>query len=242
MNPLLRIVFALRRLQLPWLLLGTLILASAFAVAMLAARVLYSGRGWHLYLVWNLILAWLPLLFAVAFHIADEPLPQLRALRFACGCGWLLFLPNAPYLVTDFVHLAAQPPVPLWFDILLLMTFAWTGVMLGFVSLRLMQARVASRWGERAGQGFVVVALALASFGIYLGRFQRFNSWSVLNRPLEVFGDMAHRIFVPWEHPRTWGFTACCFGFLLLAYGSWSGALCQSLWAKWETRTNEPKP
>ncbi|MFM8470791.1 MAG: DUF1361 domain-containing protein [Limisphaerales bacterium] len=211
------------RLRLPWLLLATLFLASCVGVAMLAARVLYSGRGWHLYLVWNLMLAWMPLGFAVMFRLLDGQLPRLRALRFACACGWLLFLPNAPYIVTDFVHLTPQPPVPLWFDILLLMTFAWTGVMLGFVSLRLMQQCVESRWGARVGWGFAAAALALASFGIYLGRFQRFNSWSVLNRPLEVFGDLVHRVFVPWEHPRTWGFTACCFAFLSLAYLHWAG-------------------
>ena len=145
------------------------------------------------------------------------------ALILTAAAVWLLFLPNAPYIITDFVHLAPQPPVPLWFDILLLMTFAWTGVMLGFVSLRLMQERVELSWGARTGWGFACVALALASFGIYLGRFQRFNSWSVLNRPLEVFGDLAHRVFVPWEHPRTWSFTACCFAFLMLAYLQWAG-------------------
>lgn len=229
MNPLLQLTLLLRRrLRLPWLLLLTVALASCVAVAMLAARVLYSGRGWHLYLVWNLMLAWMPMGFALMFCLADEQLPRLRALRFSCACGWLLFLPNAPYMVTDFVHLAPQPPVPLWFDILLLMTFAWTGVMLGFVSLRLMQERVESRWGARAGWGFATAALALASFGIYLGRFQRFNSWSVLNRPLDVLADMAHRVFVPWEHPRTWGFTACCFAFLLLAYVSWRGGQLKS--------------
>ena len=238
MNTSTRILSQLRHVRLPWLLLFTLVSASCLAVAMLGARVLYSGRGWHMYLLWNLILAWMPLLLAVAFHLCDGALTQLRSLRFACGCGWLLFLPNAPYIVTDFVHLVAQPPVPLWFDILLLMTFAWTGVMLGFASLRLMQQRVESRWGGRVGWGFAAVTLALASFGIYLGRFQRFNSWSVLNRPLDVLADMAHRVFVPWEHPRAWGFTACCFVFLLLAYASWANGQWKSAWEAEEAKAN----
>ncbi len=212
-----------RKSMLPWSRIAILGLASGMAIAMLAARVLYSGRGHHLYLVWNLILAWMPLAFALLFCLADQWTVRLRLARFACACGWLLFLPNAPYIITDFVHLVPRPAVPLWYDILLLMMFAWTGVMLAFVSLRMMQDRVVSRWGCRAGWGFAVAALGLASFGIYIGRFQRFNSWSVLNRPLEVFGDIANRFLVPWEHPRTWGFTACFFIFLLLAYAMWTG-------------------
>ncbi len=208
---------------LPWAGIAVLALSSALGVAMLVARVLYGGRG-HGYLVWNLFLAWLPLGFACATCLAAQFSHFQRRLVFLLGCGWLLFLPNAPYIVTDLVHLRLRPPVPLWYDVLLLMVFAWTGVLLGFTSLQMMQRLVTERWGVWRGWLFALAALLLASFGIYLGRFQRWNSWDAMFQPLDVAADIAHRIFVPWEHPRTWGFTVCFFAFLKLAYA------CFAVW------------
>jgi uncharacterized membrane protein len=89
---------------------------------------------------------------------------------------WLLFLPNSPYLVTDLVHLKPRPSVPLWFDILLVQSFVLTGLLLGFLSVYLMHRLVTHAYGWKIGWLFTLLILALTGFGIYLGRFERWNS------------------------------------------------------------------
>ena len=96
---------------------------------------------------------------------------------------WLLFLPNAPYIVTDFVHLSAGSHAPLWFDGVELSAFAWTGMLLGFVSLYLIHAVIRHRFGAIAGWGACFACSHSSSVGVYLGRVKRWNSWDVLTQP-----------------------------------------------------------
>jgi uncharacterized membrane protein len=195
-----------------------LLLASAAATMMVGVRWLYAGRSWHAYLVWNLMLAWLPLACAAGtMWLAHARLPQRWPVVLGAA-GWMLCFPHAPYLVTDLVHLHPLPPVPQWYDALMMLTFAGIGLVLGIISLRLMQSLVEGHWGCARSWGFVLAALALGSFGIYLGRFHRWNSWDIVRHPMELFGSILDRILAPWNHPRMMGFCVCCFVFLLLAY------------------------
>jgi uncharacterized membrane protein len=199
-------------------ILVALLFASVVGAFMLVLRWWIAGEFRHLYLVWNLFLAWVPLGFAVATCLIREMrLPW----RWPLGWGalaWLVFFPNAPYIITDLVHLRSLPPVPLWFDLLLLALFALTGLMLGFVSLHLMQRLVMTHHGWLSGWGFACGAIALGSFGIYLGRFQRWNSWHAVSQPFSLGTDILDRLFNPFEHPRTWGFSLLCFAFLFCGY------------------------
>jgi uncharacterized membrane protein len=102
-------------------------LASSTAVALVVTRFVATQQFAYFNLVWNLFLAWLPLAFA--FLAGRDSNSRLRL--FLCAGLWLLFLPNSPYLVTDLVHLRPRPPVPLWFDILLVQSFVLTGLLLG---------------------------------------------------------------------------------------------------------------
>ena len=87
--------------------------------------------------------------------------------------------------VTDFIHLE-QGPAPLWYDALMLSAFAWTGLLLGFASLYLVQLILRRTFGAAVGWLGVFGALALGSVGVYIGRFVRLNSWDVLLHPLDV--------------------------------------------------------
>lgn len=185
------------------------------AVWLLALRCLLGWQIAHLYLLWNLFLAWVPLGFALLARRCGHS----RWRAALCGLGWLLFFPNAPYLMTDLVHLRPRPPVPLWADILLLQLFIWLGLLLGFVSLVEMQRLVKRLLGGRPSWWFVPLTLALAGFGVYLGRFGRWNSWDVLTSPLQLGRQIAARLAEPTAHPRTFGFTLLCFAVLLTAYG-----------------------
>jgi len=103
---------------------------------------------------------------------------------------WLLFLPNAPYIVTDFVHLSPGGIPPLWFDGVLVSAFAWTGMLLGFVSLYLVHAVARHRFGDAVGWIGVVGVLALVSAGVFLGRVKRWNSWDVLTQPRSLLAQL----------------------------------------------------
>jgi uncharacterized membrane protein len=177
-----------------------LLAASALCVATVEVRGHQTGDPHYRFLIWNLFLAWVPLAFALAAHTVARRGggPAVVAL----GVLWLLFFPNAPYLLTDFVHLSETTTAPLWYDALMLASFAWTGLILGFASLYLMQMI----WQRAAGPAVawlgVLAALALASFGVYLGRFLGFNSWDALVRPRGIAHVIRTELENPFQHPR----------------------------------------
>jgi len=192
----------------------SLALASGVGVALVLARLAMSHQLAYFNLVWNLFLAWLPLGFAVLAGGFRPP----RGRFLLCAFLWLLFLPNSPYLVTDLVHLKPRPPVPLWFDILLVQSFVLTGLLLGFLSLHLMHRRVSHSFGWRSGWLFTLVVLGLTAFGIYLGRFERWNSWDLFTSPLALSNDIFNMLIHPRANKTAFVFTTLCASFLGLAY------------------------
>lgn len=190
--------------------------ASLLGLILLGLRTYLAYRGTYLFYVWNLFLAWLPLIFAVQAAHASRAERPVRAI--VAGLLWLLFLPNAPYLITDIVHWSPRLPIPLWFDLLLCVHFAWLGLALGFTSLQLLEAEVIRRRGVVWGRCFALVCLSLTSFGIYLGRFRRWNSWDIVRAPGSLFGDISVRVLDPFNHRGTWAFTIVCGLFLFSAY------------------------
>ena len=187
-----------------------LLAGSVFSVALAVVRNRHTGDLDFWFLIWNLALAWIPFLFALAAYASARRASSTLLL----GLGWLLFFPNAPYIVTDFIHLSRGGPVPFWYDAVTIGAFAATGVALGFASLYLMQCLVRARVGALASWLAVLVACALGSVGIYLGRFVRANSWDVLTRP-EWFARLAHaRLLDPLGNPRLIAVT-CVFTLLL---------------------------
>lgn len=178
---------------------ATLGALSAFGLALLVGRFSWVGTNEYDNLAWNLVLAWLP--FVIALGVYDlyrrgvSPLPLVPAALL-----WLLFLPNAPYLVTDFKYLWEYRDVPLWYDTVMLATFAGVGLLLGFLSLYLMHAVARRAFGATVAWTSVTIVLALAGFGVYLGRFARFNSWDIVTDPSRLAGDLWQGAFNPLAH------------------------------------------
>ncbi len=189
-----------------WLWLA-LVLASLAGLGMVAGRVFYTGKFTFTFLLWNLFLAWLPFLFAWVVYWRPKTAVFLAPL-------WLLFLPNAPYIVTDLIHLRWHSGVPVWYDALMIFTFALTGLLLGLVSLYLMQSLVARRLGEWISWLFVLFVLGLSAYGVYIGRFLRWNSWDVFTQPHTLLYEMFYSLL----HLRTWTVTAVLAGVMVFAY------------------------
>lgn len=160
---------------------------------LVAARAWRAGAPAYFFLCWNLFLAGVPAGASILFAHENRPNGSRgwAAIWFAL---WLLFLPNAPYLVTDFIHLHQRPPVPVWFDIALLTSFAGAGLMLGWGSVAEVHDSLRRTGSAALGWSVAVAALLLSGYGIYLGRFMRWNSWDVLSHPgalLDVVSDHA---------------------------------------------------
>jgi uncharacterized membrane protein len=198
------------------LTIPALLAASAFCVLLVLYRRHHTGDPFYGFLVWNLVLAWVP--FALALAAYSNARRGGGTAVVVLGVLWLLFFPNAPYLLTDFIHLHESLTTPLWYDALMLAAFAWTGLALGFASLYVMQ----TIWQRAAGAVVswlgVVGALALASFGVYLGRFLRFNSWDALVRPGQIADVVRNDLENPFQHPRLFAALVVLTGALTVAY------------------------
>jgi uncharacterized membrane protein len=216
-------------------LFAALVLASGTACGMLILRAVWGGGTGYSGLVWNLFLAWLPYFFALRMASCD---PQSRAQWIGAAslaALWLIFFPNAPYLITDLIHLHPEhathdrpirllagvslgQQIPIWFDALLVFAFAWTGVLLAFASLDLVRRKIARLAGERWGWAVASAAIVLCSFGVALGRFDRFNSWDVVTQPHVVLPAIVARMANPLGHLRTTVVTVLLTAFLSLGY------------------------
>lgn len=169
------------------------------------------------FLEWNLFLAVIPAVAAwlLARAAARGAGAALQAFWFAV---WLAFLPNAPYLLTDLIHLNPSPAVPLWFDLALLGSCGGTGLLLGYTSLADVQAVVARRFSARAGWAVAAGSLLLSGFGIYLGRFLRWNSWDAFTRPLQLLADIGRQLSDPGSSAQALTVTLIYGIGLLLGY------------------------
>jgi uncharacterized membrane protein len=191
------------------LALGGLLIAAS-VISLLLARVhrLVSGTWNYSFLVFNLWLAWIPLVAAVIAYFAYRRRITFFLFMPICTLIWLVFFPNAPYLMTDFQHLAySNSGSPLWFDVILLIWFAWTGMLLGVTSLYLMQEIVTHAFNRSIGWIFAVGVTLLSSVGVYLGRFLRWNSWDILQDPLPIAKDMVGIVRHPITNLPTYVFT-----------------------------------
>ena len=192
------------------------------AAGLAGCAALLVVRGWYAhdlmfrFLVWNLFLALAPAFAAAALVRADRH--DAHVLSLVLGALWLLFLPNAPYLITDLVHLHPRPPVPYWFDIVLFAAFAGAGILSAFSSFHDVQFVVARRFGRAAGWGVLALAALGSGFGIYLGRMQRWNSWDLIVKPADVLESVIDRLFEPWMHPRALAVTLLYGAVVLFGY------------------------
>ena len=191
----------------------TFLVLLAWCGALLALRGWRAHNAVFFFLLWNLFLAAIPF---VAAEIVDRA--RWAVAQWTAFVVWLLFLPNAPYILTDFIHLRPRPPVPLWYDVLLLFSCAGTGLLLGYGSVMLVQRAIARKFGARIGWLIATISLILSAFGIYLGRFVRFNSWEVVTDPMPLFADITHRLMNPLQHPRTFAVTILYGVALMLGY------------------------
>jgi uncharacterized membrane protein len=195
-----------------------ILLSTAFALVLFSLRVIESYTLAYSNLIWNLFLAWVPFLFSLWAVSLYNARAKRRWIIILPGLLWLLFFPNAPYIITDFLHLKERPGIPIWYDILMLAAFTWTGFFLAITSLRTMQLLVKKHVGWLLSWIFAGFVLALAGVGIYLGRFSRWNSWDIFFSPREILLDVAVRVINPLSNLNFYGFTSIITALLVISY------------------------
>jgi len=194
----------------------SLVISVAFSLLLIGSRMIYTGSIHYFFLVWNLVLAAIP--YAIITALSAWRISHGQFAFWPMMTLWLLFLPNAPYITTDFLHLRYDTGGVAWFDALLTLSFAFNGLFLFFLALQPVQAMVAPKSSVLVTWGFVGGVTALTAFGIYIGRFLRLNSWDALLAPVGVLSEIWDRLADPFSHPRTWAMTALYTGFLLVTY------------------------
>jgi uncharacterized membrane protein len=204
-----------RRLLLLW----SLFVASAALALGCFLRVLVHDSLELTNLVLNLFLAWIPFVVALALYDSARR-GASSATLVVLGGVWLVFLPNAPYIVTDIVWLGDLVSGTYWYDPILIAYAAAIGLVLGFLSLYLVQTVVADRIGRAAGWTVAFAALVLSGLGVYLGRYERWNSWEVLTEPSKIFGGLASGLADPLAYPKPIALSiffavSCCAGYAL---------------------------
>ena len=192
-----------------------MLLSSALSLVLLVCRIHWTGNVNYVFLTWNLFLAWIPLCCAMALEKMNN-----RWTICTLFCCWLLFFPNSPYILTDLFHLRPKENVPIWFDLVLILSFAWSGLFLGYFSLYKVQLFLETLFSRRTVWLFVVAIMVLCAFGIYLGRYPRWNSWDLLTNPVDLLRNITRMLLHPFDHPRMLGVTFFFSLFLTVSYGT----------------------
>jgi uncharacterized membrane protein len=187
----------------------------AWSVALVLLRVVWTQTGYYLFLLWNLFLAVVPL-FASALLRKAAARNAPDAVQLLLLVLWLLFLPNAPYILTDLVHLTPDGSRLYWYDLGMVLSCAGTGLLLGYLSLFDVHELFERRFGQRFGWSAAVVALLASGYGVYLGRVQRWNSWDLVTNPQSLFMSILDTVINPADHLHAYALSGL-FGVGLVA-------------------------
>ncbi len=191
-----------------------LLLFFGFITSLILARVFYTNTLLYIFLIWNIFLAFIPYWVSKCLFKTGYNNYITASLFFV----WLLFFPNALYIITDLIHLQRKTNIPIWFDAIIIFSSALLGLIVAFVSLFKVEEFLRLKFSKQKINIAIPVLLFLGSFGVYLGRFLRWNSWDVIQNPLGLISSIVNRFIFPFDHLRTWGLTFMLIGLFYLIY------------------------
>lgn len=192
-----------------------LILSCLFSIGLIVFRIIYTGQFLFVFLLWNLFLAFVP--YIISKRI-DE-FQEMRRWKFIVySLIWLLFIPNAFYIITDLFHLDMNEHVPLWYDLALLLSCAWSGLLFGILSVRQMEILFEKNFNRRLDLFFSIPVMILNGLGVYVGRYLRFNSWDILVNPFQLAADIVYLFIHPIRNRFDWSMIICYSILLTLMY------------------------
>lgn len=196
-----------------------LIFASTLSVALVFYRIQQTKMLMFIFLIWNLILATIP--YVIGLYLYTKRNQQSSVLQWSILFFiWLIFLPNAPYILTDLIHLKVRGNFPLILDLIMLLFYAWIGLMMCLYSIKDIQQIILIKYGKKWSTAFTYIIPFVCAFGVYVGRFLRYDSWQIISNFDTVMVDILKHIVFPHEHINAIAFTILLGSFILLAFQS----------------------
>ena len=194
-----------------------LLWSSCFSCLLLIVRMIVTQTIEYIFLPWNLFLAFVP--YWITWWMMRNVSIIESKLKLAIAlAAWLLFIPNSFYIITDLFHLVHVHTAPRWFDLLLIFSFAWNGIICGIISIRRVEFITTLVRGKGFSTILIFAVMWLNAFGIYIGRFLRYNSWDIISDPFSLAADIIDMVFHPFENGYAWGMTLCYAVFITFLY------------------------
>jgi len=184
---------------------------------LLMIRIVLSHRISYIFLAWNLLLAYVPLLIANWLN-RHEAVMRNKIIVVLSISAWLLFMPNSFYIVTDLFHLDTTAENRPWFDLTLIFSFAWNGILFGIISIWKMEILVKKMKGRLASALLIFTVMWLNAFGVYIGRVLRFNSWDIIFNPFALLSEIVEMIINPYDYKSAWAMSVCFGLFFIILY------------------------
>lgn len=191
------------------------------AIILNIARILIFHSTAHIYILWNIFLAFLPILVSSLIVFYENKNNLTKSFFIFLGIVWLMLIPNAPYIVTDLIHIGQGRTVPALFDSFVLFSSALAGLLMGLYSMSQIESVMRTKYSAKVTSIVMPLILLLISFGIYIGRFLRFNSWDVLTNPFSLFEDVREVIVYPDKYNNLFVYTGLFFVFIYMSYKAW---------------------
>lgn len=195
--------------------LSLISVALTFSVIILMVRMKLNKSFFFLFLIWNVFLAIIP--YAITMYLNTKPNLSKFKLVFWL-LVWLAFLPNAPYIITDLIHIRAGNNLFLWLDVLVVLSFVLSGLFLFYISIIDMQRLVTLKFKKIPVATLTTIILFLCGFGVYLGRYLRYNSWEIISQPQVLISDVFDILISPFQNSNAWLFTLGFSTFLCVGF------------------------
>ncbi|MFI5156081.1 MAG: DUF1361 domain-containing protein [Chitinophagales bacterium] len=200
---------------------GKLLTVSAiFSSGLVMVRIIHTGKLTFVSLVWNLFLAYVPY-FLSHFISGRTWMKDKKLFALLFFLVWIFWIPNSFYIITDLFHLSDElnlSSVPAWYDLILISSFAWNGMLLGILSVREMEKIFWSHVRIKHELFFLYPVMWLNALGVYTGRYLRFNSWDAIMSPFQLFMDIGEVLIHPAKYPGAWAMILCFSIWLTLIY------------------------
>ena len=194
-----------------------ILISSAFSILLLMIRIVISHRVSYIFLAWNLLLAYVPLMIVNWLNRHEVVMRNAVTLGLSIVM-WLLFMPNSFYILTDLFHLQTTGGSRPWFDLTLILSFAWNGILFGIISIWKMEMLLKKTKGRFASAFLIFIVMWLNAFGVYIGRFLRFNSWDIIFNPFPLLTDIVEMIVNPYDYKSAWAISLCFACFISILY------------------------
>ena len=195
-----------------------IILSSVLSIFLCLFRMYNTQTIIYGFLIWNLFLAWIPFIISNTL-LTTEAKFNSKFYNYFLFIVWLLFLPNCPYIITDIIHLIdIRFHMPVWYDLMLTTSFAFSGMFAGIISLYQIHLFLNKKIARNKAWLIILFSIFLSSFGVYLGRYQRWNSWDLFTKPLTLFTGIFESMFYPLAAYTSFGVTILFSLFTIISY------------------------